>query len=134
MSLLQELAKAVTASDGDALNDDIRAMLQAGAQALKGELERGTADLVGVAADRRSDAAPALSPIRESIAAPRAGDNALRPPEPVVQVTLEPAAQAEDAFTLELPLWREVQIQPHPHPQAQQPAAAPTTVVQYAWF
>ena len=89
--------------------------------------------LVGVAAACTA-AAPALIPIRDTAAAPRAGDNALRPPEPVVQVTLEPAAQAEDAFMLELPLWREVQIQPHPHPQAQQPAAAPTKVVQYAWF
>jgi hypothetical protein len=47
MSLLQELAKMVTAGESDVPHTDVRAMLQAGAVALKADLESGTAGLVG---------------------------------------------------------------------------------------
>jgi hypothetical protein len=48
MSLFKELAKHVMAGQASALNDDVRAMLQAGARALKADLESGTRDLLGV--------------------------------------------------------------------------------------
>jgi hypothetical protein len=48
MSLLQELAKAVTKGDEDGLNADVRAMLAEGARALKADLEEGTVGMVGV--------------------------------------------------------------------------------------
>jgi hypothetical protein len=47
MSLLQELARMVTAGESDEQHADVRAMLTAGAAALKADLESGTAGLVG---------------------------------------------------------------------------------------
>lgn len=49
MDLFKELAKFVLKGDeADAMHADVRAMLQAGAQALKADLESGTRDLIGV--------------------------------------------------------------------------------------
>jgi hypothetical protein len=47
MSLFKELAKAVLQGES-AVNDDVRAMLQAGARALKVDMEAGIRGLLGV--------------------------------------------------------------------------------------
>jgi hypothetical protein len=48
MSLFKELAKAVLKGETGAVHADVRAMLAAGAQALKAELEAGTRGMLGI--------------------------------------------------------------------------------------
>lgn len=74
MSLLQELAKLVTSGDADTTNADVRAMLQAGAQALKAHLESGTRSMLGaetlsitIDAPIAAPAAPAAPPPKRRI-------------------------------------------------------------------
>lgn len=50
-SLMSQLAKLVTESEGDVVNQDIRAMLAANAQAVQVTMRSGASDLLGVDAD-----------------------------------------------------------------------------------
>jgi len=94
-SLLQELAKAVTNGDGDGLHDDIRAMLQQGAQALKADLEHGAQVLIGV-----DPAASALAPV-PVVTVPAAVHT------PIQEVQQEATIHDEDSSA---PLWKRVLV------------------------
>lgn len=79
MSLLQELARAVTGGDADGLNADVRAMLAESARALKADLEAGAAGMIGT----RLSALPiAIRPEDVAVVAPAtpAPDPRILPP------------------------------------------------------
>ena len=136
MSLLQELAKAVMAGEEDhtGLTDDVRALLREGAQALKADLESGSAGLVGVTAatDAPSDADPVELPVMlvdAWVAVDVTGD------EPVLAA--EVAAHAgtpevlgsdlDEVITvpLQLSLFDDVVSEPAVRPSPSRPAARP---------